>query len=399
MKPGHASNGTPEAAVHDGKGLVTEDRQGVRLLQIFRTQVLVEEMDVAEFQAGAVSFPQQVDAVVAAVEPQGLTAFVAVVLRGDDGCRRGQGVLFLEPAAGLCQGLDPDLSLCLEFDKVLCLGHESLCHRTPGEGILLPHLHVVESQMGFLREHIEEPVDPYWIAAAFEVDGLKGRNALDDSADSGFILVDRVASKHPENRDWYPSLHGLSGHVGVLAAWVVTAVPVATPKGVAVGSDLVAADAGSIDAVLVIEAGQGERIDEPGAYGLWIFPEYLLELFHVHIHQLLALLRSVADGEIDIRVPVPRIASSPGVSGGLDMRLGDLPPGPHLAAAGHLLLHQFLERSVDQGVVLKQIGALEVLAPQVLGLGDYGLEEHFLGDRVHPWFGVTHEVDDVYDPW
>ena len=251
--------------------------------------------------------------------------------------------------------------------------------------------------MRLFGEQLEVPVHPLREAAAQFIDGLQGDDALNRTAQAGFVLVDGVAAQHPEDGDVNGPFSCLGGHVGVLAAGIVSSVPVPAPQGVTVCAHLVSAVAGCLDAVFVLQIGEGSGLDEPGADGLGIHPEDFLEFFHVNVHQMLSFCLGVSDGEPDMGVPVPREAPSPGVARGLYMRLGDFPPGAHFAAPLDFLLHQSLVRRVDKGVILKEISAHQVLAPKILRLGADGLKQHLFGDFVASRLGIADEVDDIDD--
>lgn len=115
---------------------------------------------------------------------------------------------------------------------------------------------------------------------------------------------------------------------------------------------------------------QRAGIDEPRAHRGRITAENLLELGHVRIDELLALLRFVARRKADIGMPVPRVGSPPLHSGRFDMGLGDFPPAAHFGALGESLFHQGLIFRIDQRVVLQQKSSFQAMPAEQLGLGE-----------------------------
>ena len=392
---GHLLRRTPEASIDQREGLVMEDRKRVGMVEVLGAQPLVEDMQVPDFQGRAL--PQEVGAVVPAIEPVGLPSITQRVLRGDDGRRRGHGIAFPEPAAGLREGLDTDFPFLLQPGDLLRLIDESLLHQPPGEGVLLAHLDIVEAQVRLFGEHPEEPVHPRRKSSAQFIDGFQGDDALDRPAHAGFILIDGIASQHPEDGKVDAALGGLGRHVSVLPAGIIGAVPVTSPEGISVRTHLVPAVARGFDTVFVAQVGQRSGLDEPGSDGFRPASEDFLELVHIDIDQMLPFRLGIANRKAYVRVPVPRIASPPTIAGGLDVRLRDFPPGADFAAPLHLFLHQGLVGRVDQGVVLQQVRSRKPLAPKVFRLGKDRLVEDLFGYFIVTGFRVADEIDDVDD--
>jgi len=241
---------------------------------------------------------------------------------------------------------------------------------------------------------LQEPIDPTGTAAAgIGADRFERDDPLAVAADSGVVLIERVAAEHPEDRNRNLFALALRRKIGVALRRVVGVRPVAAPERVAVGSVLVFAVAGGGDAVSAVEIVEQMRVEEPAPHRIGFTAEEFDEFLHEDVGELFAFLRRVADGEADIGVPVPRPAAAPFDSGGLGHLLNHLEPDAGFVLFRHLPLEEFDERPLDQRVVLKQPGGGQRVLFRQRHLLPHRFKEIDRSPR--PRFDGADEVDDV----
>ena len=207
--------------------------------------------------------PKKVDTIEAAVEPQGFPETGVSILQTGHRGRRSHFVFGSEPFARIGEGHHVHLAALAEGSNLGNLHLKPFLHIGPGEGVLLAGLGVVEAEGGSFEYGVEENIHPPLVRTGAAIDGLQGHYALAVAGKAHVILVDGIASEHPEDGNRYLSLDRLGRHVGVQAAGIISLVPVPSPEGVTVSAILVLAVAGGLDAVFVIHVAKGMGIDEP----------------------------------------------------------------------------------------------------------------------------------------
>ena len=360
--------------------------------------ILFKDVEVADAQHAMVGI--KIDAVMLAAIPDRVLFWVVICAVGGDGRGGGGCVGLLEPTAGIAQRFDDDLSFSLQFGEERELVQESCFHRRPTKAVFLTCLGIAKAEAFAVEILPHVPIYPTRVTATtgFAIDRFQGDNSLDFfgtrfGAQTKIVLVYGVGTKHAKQRNGELRGFGLGGEENIGAARVVALTVVAAPESVAVCTVLLFTIAESICAILIRYVTGGMGIEEPGTEDFRIVAENFIELGIEFVQQLLTLLFGIAHGEAAVDMPVPGVSAPPGQTNLFHKGLDNFKPNTNFKLGRVQCLQYVGVNGIDQGIVLNQKSASELILGHQFNLLFNGKDQI----NRFPWLASADKVDNVDD--